>query len=181
MKTLFTTAIVAATVAFSAGSAYAASSAYCSQVATNYVNNYTHPAGAAVAGCVGGGIIANLLTKGNGAATGAGCVAGGATGLVLSDAKRKQLYNQAYWDCMNKGGPAPVLQPQPVVAGPPPSSQAVVTVDLNVRMQPYGSAPVIGVLPQYSTVGVIQCTPGWCEVDVSGGPGWSSRSYLSFQ
>jgi uncharacterized protein YgiM (DUF1202 family) len=180
MKTLFTTAIVAATVAFSGGSAYAASSAYCAQVAQNYVNNYTHPAGAAVAGCVGGGLLMNIITKGNGAATGAGCVAGGATGLVLSDAKRKQLYDQAYYDCMNKGGAKPVLQPTPV-AGPPPSGTAVVTVQLNVRTGPSTANPVIGVLPQYSTVGVIACTPGWCQVDVTGGPGWASRSYLSFQ
>ncbi len=122
-----------------------------------------------------------MLTNGNGGAVAGGCIAGGATGLVLSDSKRQKLYNQAYYDCMNKGGAKPILQPQPVVAGPPPSGQAVVTTNLNVRTQPYGSAPVIGVLPQYSTVGVMSCTPGWCQVDVSGGPGWASRSYLSFQ
>jgi hypothetical protein len=183
MKAYITMAALAAGLAIPATTAaMAASPSYCAQVAQNAVNTYTHPAGSAAVGCGVGAALGAILTRGNGGAAIGGCVAGGATGLVISDAKRKQIYDAAYYDCMSNGGPPPrPAYAQPVVAGPPPSSTAMVTVQLNVRVNPDPNAPVLGVLPQYSTVSVGPCTPGWCTVNTSGGQGWASRKFLSFR
>lgn len=180
MKAFVTTIAVAMGVALPAGNAaMAASPAYCSQQAQQYVDTYTHPAGSALLGCGAGALLGQVLTNGKGAAVIGGCAAGGATGLVLSDAKRKELYNQAYNNCMYAGNNPPPAQP--VMAGPPPSGVAVVTNDLNVRQGPGTDFAVLGVLPRYSTVSVTKCQPGWCEISTSGGLGWSSSQYLSFQ
>lgn len=181
MKAFVTMAALAAGLAVPAtNAAMAASPAYCAQVAQNAVDTYTHPVGSAAVGCGVGAALGALLTKGNGGAAIGGCVAGGATGLVISDAKRKQVYDAAYYDCMGGSQPANAYT-QPVVAGPPPSGSAVVTVDLNVRVYPDPGAQILGVLPQYSTVSVGPCTPGWCTVNTSGGQGWASRKYMNFQ
>jgi hypothetical protein len=183
MKIVITSAILAAGVmAGAAGSAYAASSAYCAQQAQYAVNTYTHPLGSAAVGCVAGGILGNILSKGNGGATAGGCAAGAATGLVLSASKRQQIYNDAYYQCMGSY-PTPAPQPvyaQPMPAGPPPSDTATVYVQVNVRSGPGTQYATVFTLTPYSNFPVSQCTPSWCMVGDSNQYGWASRKYLFF-
>ena len=117
MKSLLTTAALVAGLAVVAGDASAKSAAYCSQVANNYVQNYTHPVGAAVVGCGLGALAGQLLSNGNGGAVAGGCALGAGGGLVLSNARRTELYNQAFNQCMYGGGGGA----QPIGSGPMPS------------------------------------------------------------
>jgi hypothetical protein len=104
MKTLLTAATLAAGLGMAGQAAAANSAAYCNQYATNYMKHYSSPVGSAAVGCGVGAVLGSLLSKGNGGAAVGGCVAGGATGLVLSDAKRRQLYDAAFNDCMYGSG-----------------------------------------------------------------------------
>lgn len=187
MNKIVTSAILAAgLIAGAAESAYAKSSAYCAQQAQYAVDTYTHPLGSAAVGCVAGGILGNILSKGNGGATAGGCAAGAATGLVLSASKRQQIYNDAYYQCMGSYPTQPQYVPQPVyapqpVAGPPPSGQATVYVQVNVRSGPGTQFATIFTLAPYQNFPVSQCTPSWCMVGDSNQYGWASRKYLFFQ
>jgi len=183
MNKAITSAILGAgLIAVAAGSAQAASSAYCAQVAQATVDRYTHPVGNTVLGCVGGGVIGNLLSGGKGGATAGGCAAGAATGFVLSNVQRKKVYNEAYLNCMGSGGPPP---PTPVYApappGPPPSGFASVYVSLNVRSGPGGGYPVVYTLSPNTVVPVSQCGGGWCLVGDANLSGWAAQKYLFFQ
>ena len=177
MKSLITTVALVAGLVAIAGDASAKSAAYCNQVATNYVNNYTHPVGSAALGCGIGAALGSLLSKGNGPAAIGGCVAGGATGLVLSDTKRQELYDQSFNDCMyGSGGVAP--QPIYVPPQPAPVGSATVSSTANVRTGPGTGYPVITQVYAGTTVSIGQCTPNWCAVGVPGASGWISRSLL---
>ena len=180
MHKAFTSAILATgLIAAAVGSAEAASSAYCARVAQATVDRYTHPVGNTVLGCAAGGVLGNLLSGGKAGATAGGCAAGAATGFVLSDVQRKKVYDQAYYNCMGSGGPAPA--PQPVYAGPPPSGFASVYVSLNVHSGPGTGYPTIFVLSPNTTVPVSQCSGSWCLVGDANASGWASRKYLFFQ
>jgi len=109
-------------VAIGAESASAASPAYCAQYAQNQVYRYSHPVGSAAIGCGVGALAMNLLSHGNGAATAGGCAVGGVTGFAMSDAKRREIYDQAYNQCLYSGPPPAYVAPvygQPVYAQPP--------------------------------------------------------------
>jgi hypothetical protein len=122
MKKILATAAMMAGLGLIAGEAAAANSAaYCNTVATNYVNNYTHPLGSAAVGCGVGALLGQVLTNGNGAAVAGGCAAGAGTGLVLSNAKRQQLFNDAFNDCMYGGGGGGGSQQVVYGPGPAPS------------------------------------------------------------
>lgn len=183
MNKAITSAILATgLIAAAAGSAQAASSAYCTRVAQQTVDRYTHPVGNTLLGCAAGGVLGNILSGGKAGATAGGCAAGGAGAFVLSDVQRKKVYDQAYWNCMGSGGPPPpAYRPQPVVAGPPPSAFASVYVSLNVRSGPSTGYPVVFTLSANTTVPVHQCTPSWCQVGDANQIGWASRKYLFFQ
>jgi hypothetical protein len=116
MKTIIAAAALMGGLAMAASEASAASAAYCNQVATNYMKQYSHPVGSAAIGCGLGALAGQLLTNGNGGAVLGGCAVGAGTGLVLSDAKRRQLYDQAFNNCMYGGGGG-----QQVVYGPGPA------------------------------------------------------------
>lgn len=117
MKTMLATVAVMGALAMVAGEAAAKSAAQCNAYANQAVQNATHPVGSAIVGCGLGALAGQLLTNGNGGAVIGGCAAGGATGLILSDAKRQQIYNAAFNDCMYGGGG----QPQQVYYGPGPA------------------------------------------------------------
>jgi uncharacterized protein YgiM (DUF1202 family) len=184
MKTLFTTAVVAGTLLAAAGSAHAASSWQCQQYARQQAEAYA-PTGQ---GLVAGGLLGALGGAGiagiSGGKAGTGAIVGGVGGALVGGAanqnKQQQIYNNAYYSCMNGGGyaqPAPALQP---VAGPPPVGQARVFQNVNVRNGPGTQYQVIGVLPSGSVVGVNSCTASWCSINVAGGAGWAYRNLLSF-
>lgn len=116
MKKMLVTAALMAGLAMVAGEASAKNSAsYCNQVATDYMKQYSHPLGSAALGCGLGALAGQLLTNGNGGAVLGGCAVGAGTGLVLSDAKRRQLYDNAFDNCMYGGGS------QQVIYGPGPA------------------------------------------------------------
>ena len=186
MKTLFTSAaVVAGTLLAFAGSAQAASSWQCQQYARQQAEAYA-PTGQGLVtggllGALGGAGIAGIA----GGNAGTGAIVGGVGGALVGGAtnqnKRQQIYNNAYYSCMNGGGyaqPAPVVQ-QPV-GGPPPVGQASVYQNVNVRNGPGTQYQVIGVLPAGSVVGVNSCTASWCSINVAGGSGWAYRNLLSF-
>ncbi len=184
MKTLFTIAAAVGSVMLMSGAASAATQWQCQQFAQQQAQAYAPPG----AGLVGGGLLGALGGAALGAATGGnagtGAIIGGVGGAVVGGAmnqsKYNQIYQQAYWNCMNGGGGvAPKPQPMPVV-GPAPSGQATVYQALNVRNAPGGPA-VIFVLQPYSTVAVNGCQPSWCQVSTPAGWGWASRKYLYFQ
>jgi hypothetical protein len=122
MKAVLPALALLGVVAIGADSASAGSPAYCDQYAQNQVYKYSHPVGSAAIGCGVGALAMNLLSHGNGAATAGGCAVGGVTGFAMSDAKRREIYDQAYNQCLYSGAPpayvAPV-HPQPVYAQPP--------------------------------------------------------------
>jgi hypothetical protein len=183
MKTLFTMAAVAGGLMMVSGAAQAQSQWQCQQFAQQQAQAYA-PQGA---GLVGGGLLGALGGAAIGAATGGnagtGAIIGGVGGAVVggaaNQAKYNQIYQQAYWNCMNGGArPAPAPKPVPVV-GPAPTGQATVYQALNVRSTPGGS--VIFVLQPHTSVAVAGCQPSWCQVSTPAGWGWASRKYLYFQ
>jgi hypothetical protein len=108
-------------LALGSGTASAASPNQCHQQAMAYANKYANPTGGAVAGgvigAIGGGVLGEIIGQGKGA-VGAGALIGGGTGAVIGASKQKkkhqQLYDEAYYNCMNQ--PA-----QPVYYGAPPA------------------------------------------------------------
>jgi hypothetical protein len=189
MKTLFTTAVLIGGMLMFAGTANAASQWQCQQYAQNQTDSYAPNGQGMVAGgllgALGGAGIASI-THGN-AGTGAliGGVGGAVVGGTINQDKRQQIYNQAYYSCMNGGGyarPNPgYAQPmyaQPVYAPPPLSGQATVTTTANVRSGPGTQYPVMSTLFGGTVVSIGQCVPGWCSIGMPGGQGWMSRSLL---
>jgi hypothetical protein len=177
MKKILMTVAALGGIALFAGDALAASDAYCRNYAQNEVNRYANPVGSAALGCVGGGIIGSLLSNGNGGAVAGGCVAGGATTLVLTDAKRRQIFDQAYNQCRyGNAGPA-----QPIYA-PIPAGSARVKTTANVRSTPQ-IAPynIITQVSGGSIVPVTSCNGyGWCSIALGNGSGWIAQSLLQF-
>lgn len=183
MKTLFTTLAVAGALMLAAGSANAATQAQCQAYAQQQAQMMTNQGGAAVTGGVIGAIAGGLIGGNNNAAV-PGAIIGGVGGAMVggaaSQAKFNQIYQQAYWQCMNGGGgPVPMPAPQPIV-GPAPGPQAGVYQALNVRSCASTSCAVIGVIQPGSIVSVSSCSPSWCQVGIPQGWGWASRKYLYF-
>lgn len=177
MKTLLTTLAAATMATAIAGSAYAKD---CNAVAQAAVQAQTHPVGSLALGCAVGAGLGSLFSNGKAGAIAGGCVAGGAGGALLSAEKQKQIYNAAYAQCM--GGS---VQPQPVAytTFPPPSSSANTpySTQVNVRSGPGIGYPVQEKLPANTTVSVAVCSStGWCQVGGYQGPGWVSKSLLTF-
>lgn len=122
-KFLLAATAVGAVVLF-AGSAFAASDYECRGYAQQQANAYApNGRGAIVGGAMGAGLgaIASGIGHGN---VGTGALVGGLGGAFLGGAmnqnKRQDVYNRAYWDCMNSG-PRYAAPPQPVYdPGPPP-------------------------------------------------------------
>ena len=184
MNRILTTAMIACglVAAATVEAAAASQAAYCEQVARNAVQAAnTHPGVNALAGCAGVGIVANLLSRGNGAATVGGCAVGAGAALVLTDSQRQKIHDTAYYNCMGTGPtvyPAPMGQPVP--AGPPPSNSATVYQSLNVRQGPDLTYGIITTIAPNSTISVGPCTPDWCTVYITGGSGWAKRKYMFF-
>jgi hypothetical protein len=178
MNKIVTTIAALGGVALFAGNAMAASDAYCRSYANNEVNKYANPVGSAAVGCLAGGVLGSLLSNGNGGAIAGGCVAGGAGGLVLTDAKRNEIYQQAYWSCRGTAPP----KAQPIYVPQIPAGSAYVKTTANLRstpeVNPYnkvGTAPGGSILPITSCNGY-----GWCTTPFSGGSVWIAQSVLSF-
>ncbi len=123
MKKLLMAATALAGVTLFAGNALAASDYQCRAYARQQADAYAPTGQGAVVGgllgAIGGGLIAG--STGGNAGTGAaiGGVGGAVVGGVANQEKRKEVYQQAYWDCMgSRPAPAPVA---PVYdPGPPP-------------------------------------------------------------
>ncbi len=122
MNKLLVAATAACGVVFFAGNALAASEYQCRSYAQSQADAYAPTGqglvGGAILGAIGGGLIAGATggNAGTGAAIGAG--GGAVVGGAANQQKRQEIYNQAYWDCMGRGGRQ---APQPVYdAGPPP-------------------------------------------------------------
>jgi hypothetical protein len=196
MKTLFTTLAVAGALVLAAGSANAATQAQCQAYAQQTAQAYAPPGGGALAGGVIGAIAGGLIggANNNNAAI-PGAIIGGAGGAIVggaaTQAKYNQIYQQAYWQCMNGGvvTPQPIYQPQPQPGQvfPAPGAQAGVYQSLNVRVCPAATAqcPAIGTIQPGSFVPVNGCTSanpgqGWCQVGIPAGWGWASAKYLYF-
>jgi len=113
MKIIVTALAVVGTMALS-GTASAQNSIHCQNQATAYANQYANPVvggvGGGVVGAVGGGVLGKLLGKGKKAVK-AGALIGGTAGVLVGASKAKQkhqqLYNEAYYNCMNTPAPAP--------------------------------------------------------------------------
>jgi hypothetical protein len=182
MKIAITTAAVVGGLLLTAGTASAASSYQCQQYAQAQADAYAPNGQGAVAGglvgALGGAAIAGI-TGGN-AGTGAivGGVGGAVVGGTMNQQKRKEVYDNAYWSCMNKGGPAP----QPIYA-PVPAGSAMVKQTANLRSTPeVNPYNIVGQLPGGAVVPVTSCNGyGWCTVALAGGgSAWVSQSLLRF-
>ena len=176
MKTVFTTAALAAALMAGATGAYAKD---CNAYAQAAVQAQTHPAGAALLGCGIGAGLGSLFSNGKAGAIAGGCVAGGAGGLILSADKQQQIYNSAYAACMGNSAP----QPAAYTTFPPPSPTANTpySTSVNVRTGPGKGFAISEHLPANTTVTVSVCSSnGWCQVGGYSGPGWVSQSLLTF-
>jgi hypothetical protein len=120
MKKLVGAIVAIAFLAVGVETASAGSPGYCDQYARSYANQYSNKGGqivgGAVAGAVGGAILGGIFggghnRVGNGAAIGAGV--GALSGAASNSPYWNQLYQDAYYQCMNSPGPqaAPVYQP----------------------------------------------------------------------
>ena len=200
MSTILRSAALAAALALAATAASARSPQYCEGVAQQAVDEATHPIGSAAVGCGAGAIIGSLLTNGKAGGVAGGCAIGAGTGLVISDAKRQQIHDDAYYNCMN-GGPGAYNPPPPPGAynppppppaaynppPPPPGPWAAHAITIgnpfaNVRVSPYQGSPVAYKLPYGSQIDVKCAYPdqpvGWCKVAHSSN--WIKQSALSF-
>ena len=178
MKTLFTTVIAAAALAMVSVGAYAKD---CNAYAQAAVDAQTHPLGSAAVGCGVGLALGTIFGKGKNAQIG-GCAAGAGTGVVLSAAKAKTIYDNAYAQCINGGGGNYVSAPS-YSTFPPPSSSANTpySTSVNVRNGPGTQFGVREHLPPNTTVTVAVCSNnGWCQIGGYTGPGWVSQSLLNF-
>jgi hypothetical protein len=117
MKTLVTAIAVVGSVTMFAGAALAASPAQCNFQARQYADAYANPAGNVVGGAATGAIlggVASAILGGNvGTGLAVGAIGGGTIGAVRGSARWRQLYNSAYYQCINS---AP--QPAPVASCP---------------------------------------------------------------
>lgn len=190
MKTLLTTIITVVGAAIMlAGPAAAKTWQQCDYEAKTYAVQQTNPGGAAVSGGLAGGLLGLGLSsitgnKNTAGAVGLGIIAGAGTGLVLSTAKQKQLYDSYMASCLGGPAPQPVYAPQPATF-PPPAPQAGVYQSLNVRACADIGCAVIGVIQPGSVVSVSGCTSplpatGWCQVGMPQGWGFASKKYLYF-
>ena len=72
-----------------------------------------------------------------------------------------------------------------MIAGPAAwaASDAVVSVDLNLRAGPDTDFPVVTMIPEDLRVDVHGCVNGyaWCDVDWDGNRGWVSADYLEYR
>ena len=181
MKTLFTTAALLGGILMFAGTANAASQWQCQQYAQNQADAYA-PTGQGLVvggllGALGGGAIAGI--SGGHAETGAliGGVGGAVVGGAANQNKRQQIYNQAFYQCMNGGGGGFIAKPKPIYA-PSFGGSATVASTANVRTGPGTNYGVIMQVYAGTEVSIGQCTPGWCAIGIPGGQGWVSRSLL---
>ncbi len=125
MKFIVAAGALIGALALGTGTASAASSGYCHQQALAYAKQNANPAGAAVVGgalgAIGGGILGEIIGQGKGA-VGAGALIGGGTGAMIGASKSKkkqdQLYNEAYYACMNQPAPQPVYYDIPPAGSP---------------------------------------------------------------
>jgi hypothetical protein len=125
MRVLVAACAMLGVLALGTGTASAASPSQCHNQAMAYANKYANPAGAAVVGgvlgAIGGGVLGEVIGQGKGA-VGAGALIGGGTGVVIGASKGKkkhqQLYDQAYYDCMNQPPPQPVYYEIPPAGSP---------------------------------------------------------------
>jgi hypothetical protein len=122
MKKLLVAVAALGGVALFAGNAFAASDYQCRGYAQQQADAYApNGKGALVGGVFGAGLGA-IIAGATGGNAGTGALVGGAGGAVVGGAanqqNRQDVYNQAYWQCMNSGQQAPV---QPIYdEGPPP-------------------------------------------------------------
>jgi hypothetical protein len=177
MKTVFTTAAIVASMMAVASTAYAKD---CAAVAQAAVDAETHPGGSALVGCGIGAGLGAIFGKGNTGSVVGGCAAGGAGGLVLSAAKAKKIYDQAYAACQYGNGGSQQVN---YTTFPAPSSTANTpySTSVNVRSGPGKNFAVTEKLPANTTVSVGVCaSTGWCQVGGYSGPGWVSQSLLTF-
>jgi hypothetical protein len=102
MRILVAACAMLGVLALGTGTASAASPSQCHNQAMAYANKYANPAGAAVVG----GVL--------------GAIGGGVLGEVIGQGKKKhqQLYDQAYYDCMNQPPPQPVYYEIPPAGSP---------------------------------------------------------------
>ena len=124
MKKLLMAAAAVGGVVLFAGQALAASDYECRSYAQQQADAYAPNGQGAVAGgllgALGGAAIAGIAHGNVGTGALAGGVGGAVVGGVGNQANRRDIYDRAYWSCMNSGRraappPAPVYDP-----GPPP-------------------------------------------------------------
>jgi hypothetical protein len=117
MKKLMMAAAAVGGVVLFAGNALAASDYECRVYAQQQADTYAPTGQGLVAGGLLGAIGGGLIEGATGGNAGTGAAIGGVGGAVVGGAanqqNRQEIYNQAYWSCMN-GGP----QPAPVYDGP---------------------------------------------------------------
>lgn len=124
MKKFLMAATAVGGIALFAGNALAASDYECRGYAQQQADAYAPNGQGAVAGgllgALGGAAIAGI----SGGNAGTGAIAGGVGGAVIggvgNQQKRQDVYNQAYWDCMNAGRRGPPPQPVYDPGAPPP-------------------------------------------------------------
>jgi hypothetical protein len=181
MKTLFTTAALVVGVLTFAGTADAASQRQCQQYAQSEADAYA-PNGqglvvGGILGALGGAGIASV-THGN-AGTGAliGGVGGAVVGGTLNQNKRQQIYNEAFYSCMNGGG-GYVARPKPIYAQPQLSGSATIASNTTVRRGPGTKYSAIMTVYAGASVSIGQCTRNWCSISIPGGSGWVKRTLL---
>ena len=114
MQTLATAVAFIGGVTLLAGNAAAATPAQCDYQARQYADTYVNPAGNVVGGAATGALIGGIASAifGGNVGTGivAGAVGGGVVGAVGGSAEWMQLYDQAYYECINVAArPLPVL------------------------------------------------------------------------
>lgn len=125
MKIFVTALAVVGTMALSSGSASAQDGTFCHNQAVAYANQHANPVaggvGGGIIGAVGGGVLGKVLGKGKKAVK-AGALIGGTAGAMVGAAKanekRQQLYNQAYYNCMNTPAPTQVIYDAPPAGTP---------------------------------------------------------------
>jgi hypothetical protein len=120
MKTVLMAA-AAGGMALLATNAFAASDYQCRVYAQQQADAYAPTGQGLVAGGLLGALGGAVIAGATGGNAGTGAAIGGAGGAIVGGAanqqKRKEIYNQAYWQCMGNQ-PAPQ---QPIYdAGPPP-------------------------------------------------------------
>jgi uncharacterized protein YcfJ len=131
MKKFAIAAAALALLALGVESASAASPAYCDRYARDYANANSNKGGqivgGAVTGAIGGALLGGIFGGGhnrvaNGAAIGAGV--GALSGAASNSPYWNQLYEDAYYQCINSPGPRPAPVYDPGYDLPPVGSRA---------------------------------------------------------